>query len=46
MPLTAEGKIFGGCEFLRSTNEPWTEEDFSQLQTLAQVISLAVEQIQ
>ncbi|HGJ5899892.1 formate hydrogenlyase transcriptional activator FlhA [Arsenophonus apicola] len=46
MPLTAEGKIFGGCEFLRSTNEPWTEEAFSRLQTLAQVISLAVEQIQ
>lgn len=46
MPLTAEGKIFGGCEFLRTTNEPWTEHAFSRLQTLAQIISLAVEQIQ
>ncbi|WP_032114801.1 formate hydrogenlyase transcriptional activator FlhA [Candidatus Arsenophonus nilaparvatae] len=46
MPLTAEGKIFGGCEFLRTADAPWTEEDFSRLQTLAQIISLAVEQIQ
>lgn len=46
MPLTAEGKIFGGCEFLRTADAPWTEEDFPRLQTLAQIISLAVEQIQ
>ncbi|MEA1065343.1 formate hydrogenlyase transcriptional activator FlhA [Erwinia sp. HR93] len=46
MPLAAEGRIFGGCELLRMTDTPWTEKAFSRLQTLTQIIGLAVEQIQ
>ncbi len=45
-PLAVDGRIFGGCEFLRHDDAPWQERDFSRLQTLTQAVGLAVEQIQ
>ncbi|YCI80092.1 formate hydrogenlyase transcriptional activator FlhA [Enterobacteriaceae bacterium] len=46
LPLAADGDIFGGCEVVRCDDTPWNEAAFSRLQSLAQVIGLAVEQIQ
>ncbi len=45
-PLAADGRIFGGCEFLRNEDLAWRDADFSHLQTLTQAVGLAVEQIQ
>ncbi|URO00324.1 formate hydrogenlyase transcriptional activator FlhA [Leclercia adecarboxylata] len=45
-PIAADGRILGGCEFLRTRDEPWTDGDFSRLQTLTQAAGLALEQIQ
>lgn len=45
-PLAAEGHIFGGCEFIRNANTPWSENEYSRLQTLTQIVSVAAEQIQ
>ncbi|ELQ6110930.1 formate hydrogenlyase transcriptional activator FlhA [Cronobacter sakazakii] len=45
-PLAAEGHIFGGCEFIRDTPESFSEKEFSRLQTLTQIVSVAAEQIQ
>ncbi|MBE8219357.1 formate hydrogenlyase transcriptional activator FlhA, partial [Leptospira borgpetersenii serovar Ballum] len=45
-PLAAEGDIFGGCEFIRDTPESFSEKEFSRLQTLTQIVSVAAEQIQ
>ncbi|WP_159339763.1 MULTISPECIES: formate hydrogenlyase transcriptional activator FlhA [Leclercia] len=45
-PIAADGRIFGGCEFLRTQEKPWSDSDFSRLQTLTQAAGLAVEQIQ
>ncbi|MEG1211187.1 MAG: formate hydrogenlyase transcriptional activator FlhA [Leclercia sp.] len=45
-PLAADGRIFGGCEFLRNDETPWSEKEFSRLQSLTQAAGLAVEQIQ
>ncbi len=28
MPLAAEGHIFGGCEFIRYDDRPWSEKEF------------------
>ncbi len=44
-PLAADGRIFGGCEFLRNNDRPWSDSDFSRLQTLTQAAGLAVEQL-
>lgn len=46
LPLAVDGKIIGGCEFLRETDQPWTEKELSRMYTLAQVVSLVAEQIQ
>ena len=27
LPLAAEGRIFGGCEFIRDDNRPWSEKE-------------------
>ena len=27
-PLAADGRIFGGCEFLRNNDRPWSDSDF------------------
>ncbi|MBF3299586.1 formate hydrogenlyase transcriptional activator FlhA, partial [Leptospira borgpetersenii serovar Ballum] len=44
--LAAEGHIFGGCEFIRDTPASFSEKEFSRLQTLTQIVSVAAEQIQ
>ncbi|EPF13036.1 Formate hydrogenlyase transcriptional activator [Cedecea davisae] len=46
LPLAAEGRIFGGCEFIRNSETPWSEKELNRLHTLAQVVGLAAEQIQ
>ncbi len=46
LPLASEGKIIGGCEFIREQDQPWTEKELTRLFTLTQVVSLAAEQIQ
>ncbi|MFP1557275.1 hypothetical protein ACLB1T_04445 [Escherichia coli] len=46
MPLAAEGHIFGGCEFIRYDDRPWSEKEFDRLQTFTQIVSVVTEQIQ
>lgn len=46
LPLAAEGRIFGGCEFIRNDARPWTEKEFQRLHTLAQIVAVVTEQIQ
>jgi formate hydrogenlyase transcriptional activator len=46
LPLAAEGRIFGGCEFIRDTDQPWTEKEYQRLQTFTQIIAVVTEQIQ
>ncbi len=46
LPLAAEGKIFGGCEFIRNSDAAWTDKELDRLHTLAQVVGLVAEQIQ
>lgn len=46
LPLAAEGRIFGGCEFTRVDDRPWSEKEFSRLQTFTQIVSVVAEQIQ
>ncbi len=45
LPLTAEGRIFGGCEFIRNTDQPWSEAEYERLHTFAQIVSVVAEQI-
>lgn len=46
LPLASEGKIFGGCEFIRDKADDWTEKELNRLCTLAQIVGLVTEQIQ
>ncbi|EOF4704351.1 formate hydrogenlyase transcriptional activator FlhA [Klebsiella oxytoca] len=46
LPLAAEGRIFGGCEFIRDDNRPWTEKEYQRLHTFTQIIAVVTEQIQ
>lgn len=46
LPLAAEGHIFGGCEFIRYDDRPWSEKEFNRLQTFTQIVSVVTEQIQ
>ncbi|EQB9962930.1 formate hydrogenlyase transcriptional activator FlhA [Klebsiella pneumoniae] len=46
LPLAADGRIFGGCEFLRRDNRPWSEKEFLRLHTFAQIVAVVTEQIQ
>ncbi|SPZ78543.1 formate hydrogenlyase transcriptional activator FhlA [Shigella dysenteriae] len=46
MPLAAEGHIFGGCEFIRYDDRPWSEKEFNRPQTFTQIVSVVTEQIQ
>ncbi|UGS43833.1 formate hydrogenlyase transcriptional activator FlhA [Pseudocitrobacter corydidari] len=46
LPLAAEGRIFGGCEFIRDNDQPWTEKEYQRLQTFTQIIAVVTEQIQ
>ncbi|WP_454843949.1 formate hydrogenlyase transcriptional activator FlhA [Raoultella ornithinolytica] len=46
LPLAAEGRIFGGCEFIRHDARPWTEKEFQRLHTFTQLVAVVTEQIQ
>lgn len=46
LPLAAEGQIFGGCEFIRNSDETWTDKELNRLHTLAQIVGVVAEQIQ
>ncbi|MBB3321126.1 MULTISPECIES: formate hydrogenlyase transcriptional activator FlhA [Atlantibacter] len=46
LPLAAEGRIFGGCEFIRDVDRPWNEKEYSRLHSLTQIISVVAEHIQ
>lgn len=46
LPLAAEGHIFGGCEFIRDDNRPWTEKEYQRLHTFTQIVAVVTEQIQ
>ena len=45
MPLAAEGHIFGGCEFIRYDDRPWSEKEFNRLQTFTQIVSVVTERL-
>ncbi|USR60977.1 formate hydrogenlyase transcriptional activator FlhA [Lelliottia amnigena] len=45
LPLTAEGRIFGGCEFIRNMDQPWSEAEYERLHTFTQIVSVVAEQI-
>lgn len=40
------GEVFGGCEFIRYDDRPWSEKEFNRLQTFTQIVSVVTEQIQ
>ena len=46
LPLAAEGQIFGGCEFIRTTDQPWSEAEYERLHTFTQIVAVVAEQIQ
>ncbi|KMK18259.1 transcriptional regulator [Pluralibacter gergoviae] len=46
LPLAAEGRIFGGCEFIRRDDRPWSEKELQRLHMLAQIVAVVSEQIQ
>lgn len=46
LPLAAEGQIFGGCEFIRHADTPWTAKEYARLHTFTQIVGVVVEQIQ
>lgn len=46
LPLAQEGRIFGGCEFIRAQPVPWSEIELQRLQTLAQLVAIVTEQFQ
>jgi len=46
LPLAAEGHIFGGCEFIRHDDRPWSAQEMERLHTLTQIVGVVVEQIQ
>ncbi|MEO3741563.1 formate hydrogenlyase transcriptional activator [Kosakonia oryzendophytica] len=46
LPLAAEGKIFGGCEFFRRDERAWSEKEAERLHTLTQIVAVVVEQLQ
>lgn len=46
LPLAADGRIFGGCEFIRNEDQPWSEKEYNRLQTFTQIVGVVAEQIQ
>lgn len=46
LPLAAEGQIFGGCEFFRHHDQPWSERELDRLNTLTQLVAVVAEQLQ
>lgn len=45
MPLHAGGTLIGGCELLRCHSSPFSDANLVQLQTLMELVALAVEQL-
>jgi formate hydrogenlyase transcriptional activator len=45
LPLAQEGRIFGGCEFIRTQPAPWSEKELQRLQTLTQLVAIVIEQL-
>ncbi|MGS9102509.1 formate hydrogenlyase transcriptional activator FlhA, partial [Salmonella enterica subsp. enterica serovar Infantis] len=33
LPGAAEGRSFGGCEFIRQEDRPWSEQEYDRLHT-------------
>lgn len=46
LPLAVDGRIFGGCEFIRQADTPWSEKEYARLHTLTQLTGVVVEHIQ
>jgi formate hydrogenlyase transcriptional activator len=46
LPLALEGRIFGGCEFIRTDARPWSDKELQRLQTLTQLVAIVTEQLQ
>ncbi|MCX4179141.1 MULTISPECIES: formate hydrogenlyase transcriptional activator FlhA [unclassified Enterobacter] len=46
LPLAVEGQIFGGCEFIRTADQPWSEAEYERLHTFTQIVAVVAEQIQ
>ncbi|WP_313626128.1 formate hydrogenlyase transcriptional activator FlhA [Kosakonia sp.] len=46
LPLAAEGQIFGGCEFFRTSDRPWSDKETERLHTLTQIVAVVAEQLQ
>ncbi|MCS2168905.1 formate hydrogenlyase transcriptional activator FlhA [Scandinavium sp. TWS1a] len=44
LPLAQEGRIVGGCEFIRGNDAVWSEKEFQRLQTLTQLVAIVTEQ--
>jgi formate hydrogenlyase transcriptional activator len=40
------GPYFGGCEFIRTTDQPWSEAEYERLHTFTQIVAVVAEQIQ
>ena len=40
LPLAADGRIFGGCEFIRNEDRPWSEKEYNRLQTFTQIVAI------
>jgi len=45
LPMAAEGHIFGGCEFIRHDDRPWSAQEVERLHTFTQIVGVVVEQI-
>lgn len=46
LALRVEETIFGGCEFTRRDERPWSEQEVERLHTLAQIVAVVMEQLQ
>lgn len=46
LALKTEASILGGCEFTRRDDRPWSEQEVERLQTLVQIVTVVMEQLQ
>jgi len=46
LALKAEETLLGGCEFTRRDDRPWSEQEIERLHTLAQIVTVVMEQMQ
>ncbi|EPG9738107.1 formate hydrogenlyase transcriptional activator FlhA [Citrobacter freundii] len=45
LPLAADGRIFGGCEFIRNEDRPWSEKEYNRLQTLVAITNAVLSRL-